>query len=162
MTLCTAWALVSCGKTSDVVYVKDYLTDEMLKTDAYPAIRAAIEQCVANGGGTLVLPGGTLPVKRDFCFERYIYVSNNEHGLFRIAFDFDGIENLTIEGNNTLLLFTGFISPFYFNNCRNVLVKDLSIAYTRPFNAPGTIMATGKGWLGAKFPDDYSVTSCSV
>lgn len=156
--LLLAATLLSCaGKTPRTFYVKDYLTDEMLQTDAYPAIRAAIEACVEAGGGTIVLPGGTLPVKRDFCFERYAYVSNNEHGLFRIAFDFEGLENLTVEGNGTRLLFTGFISPFYFNNCRNVLVKDLSIDYTRPFNAQGTIIATGKGWVEVKFPDDYII-----
>lgn len=52
--------------TGKTVYLKDYLTEEMLCDDAEPAIRKALEECLNSNGSTLVLPGGTLHIKPDF------------------------------------------------------------------------------------------------
>lgn len=73
----------------------------------------------------------------------------------RIAFDLNGINDLTIEGCGTELLFSGFISPFSISDCRNITIKDLSIDYTRTFHSEGVVTAKGPGWLELEFPDDY-------
>lgn len=98
--------------TGKTVYLKDYLTEEMLCDDAEPAIRKALEECLNSNGSTLVLPGGTLHIKPDFCYGNYQKISNNDPSDKRMAFDIVGTEGLTIEGNGTTLMFSGFISPF--------------------------------------------------
>lgn len=147
----------ACTQAPKVVYVQDYLTDEMLAGDAYPAIRAALEECLKSDGSTLVFPGGTLPVKDTYCYEKYQHISNNDPSEKRIAFDIEGVDGLTIEGNGTLLLFSGFISPFYIENSTDISISGLNIDYTRTFNSEGTIIATGKDWVEVKFPDDYDI-----
>lgn len=149
-------ASCSSPKNDGRVYLADYLTDEMLGEDVEPAIRAALEAC-GGGNCTLVLPADTLPVRRDFCFGKYLKTSNNDPGDKRIAFDLEGMENLLIEGNGATLLFSGFVSPFYLKGVRNVTVKDLNIDYTRTFHSEGTIMAVGKDCVTVHFPDEYRV-----
>lgn len=150
--------LTACGTdASRTVYLKDYLTDEMLQTDAYPAIRAALEDCIGHKGSTLVLPGGVLPVRKDFCYEKYMNISNNAPGYKRIAFDLEGVDGLTIEGNGTQLLFSGYISPFYIENSSDIVVKDLSIDFTRTFTSEGRIVTVGDGWAEIEFPKDYVI-----
>lgn len=141
------------GKT---VYVKDYITDAMAE-DAYPGIRLALEEALKSDNSTLVFPGGTLKIKDTYCFEKYQYISNNTQGKKRIAIDVVGANGLKIEGNGTTLLFTGFISPFNFENSKNITVSDLNIDFTHTFNSQGEIMAVGKDWMELKFPEHYKV-----
>ncbi len=149
-----ALALSSCCSREKTVYLADFLTEESA-ADATPAVRSAVEYCIENGATKLILPGGQLRLRPEYAVERYIFTSNNNESLKRIAFDISGVENFTIEGNGTELLFTGFISPFNFENCKNITVRDLTIDYTRTFHSEGTVAATGEGWLEMDFPDEY-------
>lgn len=142
------------GKT---VYLKDYLTEDMVRDDAEPAIRKALEECLNSNGSTLVLPGGTLHIKPDFCYGKYQKISNNDPSDKRIAFDISDADGLTIEGNGTTLLFTGFISPFNIKDSKDISVNDINIDYTRTFHSEGLITDSGKDWVRLRFPKDYKV-----
>lgn len=143
--------------TGKTVYLKDYLTEEMLCDDAEPAIRKALEECLNSKGSTLVLPGGTLHIKPDFCYGNYQKISNNDPSDKRMAFDIVGAEGLTIEGNGTTLMFSGFISPFNIKDSKNISINDLNIDYTRTFHSEGLITDSGKDWVRLRFPKDYKV-----
>ena len=151
-----AMAACSSAPEGKTVYVKDYITEDM-KDDAYPGIRLALEECLKYKNSTLVFPGDTLRIKDKYCFERYQYISNNSEGKKRIAINIENTDGLTIEGNGTTLLFTGFVSPFNVENSSNITIKDLNIDFTHTFNSQGEIMAVGDGWLELKFPESYNV-----
>lgn len=138
--------------------LNDYLTDEMRQNDAEPAIRRALEECLKSKGSTLVLPGDTLRISPDFCYGKFQKISNNDPSDKRIAFDIDGADGLTLEGNGTTLLFSGFISPFSITDSRNIVIKDLNIDFTRTFHSEGIITGSGDGWLNVSFPEDYNVS----
>ena len=158
-TLVACCIASSCSRTQPrTVLVSDFITEEMIQAeDAYPAVRAALEECLKQDGSTLVLPGGTLPIKDRLCYEQFLRISNNDPSSKRIAFLIKGAKGLTVEGNGTLLLFSGFITPFYIENSSDVTIKNLNIDYTRTHHSEGTIMATGKDWVEVKFPQDYNV-----
>ena len=131
--MCTA-----CGtREGKTVFLSDYLNGSEAATDAVPAIRSAIEEVKRTGATRLVLPGGELRLLPDKAVEKYQFISNNDESLKRIAFDLVDIDNLTIDGNGTSLIFSGFISPFNLENCRNITVENLSIDYTRTFHSEG-------------------------
>lgn len=140
---------------TSAIYLKDYLSGNEATTDAMPAIRAAIADVKRYKAAKLVLPGGELRIRPEKAFEKYQFISNNDESLKRIAFQLDGIENLTITGNGTSLLFTGFISPFNLENCRNITIEDIDIDFTRTFNSEGIITDVFEGGIDVKFPDDY-------
>ena len=137
------------------VFLKDYLHGNEDERDAAPAIRAALEEVKKLKARYLVLPGGELRIRPEKAFEKYQFISNNDESLKRIAFQLDGIDNLTIKGSNTNLLLTGFISAFNLEDCKNITIEDLSIDYTRPFTSEGIITNVFDGGIDIKFPDDY-------
>lgn len=120
-----------------------------------PAIRAALEQCREQGATRLELPEGVLKIKADRAYETYQFISNNDESLKRIAFLLDGMCDFEIVGNDTKLLFTGFISPFSLRNCRDIDISGLSIDFTRTFNSQGEIIGVGKDFLDLRFPEEY-------
>ncbi len=155
LLLAVLLALQACGtKPGKEVFLKDFLTDEM-SADATPAVRLALEECVRTKASKLILPGGVLRLRPEGAVEKYQFISNNDESLKRIAFDLDGMCDFTVDGAGTELLFTGFISPFSMEGCRNVSVENLTIDFTRTFHSEGVIAATGEGWLEIDFPDDY-------
>ena len=147
-------ALLSCSRT-EVVYLSDFLKDGQAQTDAMPAIRLALEECRKSHASELVLPEGVLRIRPEHAYEKYQFISNNNESLKRIAFDLEGMENFTVSGNDTELLFTGFISPFSLENGKNLKIKDISIDYTRTFHSEGIIENSGNGFLDIRFPEDY-------
>lgn len=150
-----ACLFAACTGAPKTVYLADYLKEGQAEKDAMPAIREALAVCRETNATKLVLPEGTLRIWPDLAYEKYQFISNNTESIKRIAFDLEGMDDFTVEGQNTLLLFTGFISPFSLEGCENVTVKDLSVDYTRTFHSEGIIEATGKGYLDIRFPEDY-------
>lgn len=142
-------------RTGRTVYLADFLTDDAAQTDAVPAIRAALDECVRTHASKLVLPGGVLRLRPDMAFEKYQFISNNDESLKRIAFALNDLHDFTIDGNGTELLFTGFVSPFDIEHCTDITVCNLKVDYTRTFNSEGIIAARGRGWLDIRFPEDY-------
>ena len=149
--------LAGCSSKGGAVYLKDYM-DESSAVDAMPAIRAALSDVVKQKATRLVLPSDTIRVKPAKAFEEYQYISNNDPSMKRIAFQLKDIEDFSVEGNGAVLLFTGHISPFNLERCRNISIKDLTIDFTRAFVSEGVITAVGKGFFELEFPDHYDMT----
>lgn len=137
------------------VRLSDFLDPRADSLDAGPAIRRALAHCASTHARRLILPGGELRIREDLLVEKYQFISNNDEGLKRIAFDLDGFENFTVEGAGTRLLFTGFVSPFSLERCRNVRIRNLEIDFTRTFHSEATVRAAGPGWLDLEFPATY-------
>ena len=137
------------------VYLRDFLDDRAAQNDAGPAIRTALAHCAETRAARLILPGGELRIRPDRAVEKYQFISNNDEGLKRIAFDLAGLHDFVIEGAGTELLFTGFVSPFSLEHCRNITIRDLTIDFTRTFHSEGRVRAAGNGWLDLEFPDEY-------
>ncbi len=148
--------LSGCSSGGSAIFLKDYM-DSSSETDAMPAIRAALDDCVRKKASKLVLPGGIVRVKPAKAYEEYQYISNNDPSMKRIAFQMKGMKDFTVEGNGTELLFSGHISPFNLEGCANITIKDLTIDFTRPFVSEGVITAVGKGFFEVQFPEYYDI-----
>lgn len=148
--------LASCSHQGGTVYLSDYLTAEA-EADAMPAIRAALDECRRTHAAELVLPEGELNIHPEASYERYQCISNNDESLKHIAFDLGGMSHFAVRGQNTTLLFTGFISPFSLQDCADITISGLSIDYTHTFHSEGLIRGTGDGYLDVEFPADYRI-----
>ena len=145
-----------CSSEGSTIYLKDYM-DASSEVDAMPAIRAALDDCVRLKAAKLVLPGDTVRVKPTKAFEEYQYISNNDPSMKRIAFQLQDMENFSIEGNGTVLLFSGHISPFNLERCKNISVNNMTIDFTRAFVSEGVITSAGKGFFEVEFPEHYNI-----
>ncbi len=90
----------------------------------------------------LVLEKGEYLVDSDDCPIRYLHVTNtmgereycqNEEKWKRsIAILFEGIKNLTFEGNGSVFFVDGIVDNVVFDGCENVTFRNLEIKTVRP------------------------------
>lgn len=118
--------------------------------DATRPVLEALRRCKGSEGAVLELPKGTYHFYQDHAFEEYYFVTNNDHGLKRIAFPLIGYDGLTVEGNGSELIFHGRIMPFVVDGSKNITIRNLSIDYAIPFYAEGEILRSGKDVLELK------------
>lgn len=154
-TILLVFGMLKAFAGSKIVYLKDYIKDNHNGKAVGYAIQQALAKCRQINAAKLMLPGGILPISDDYVSERYVWASNNDEGLKRIAFDLTGMKNFEIDGNGTTLLFSGFISPFLMLNANGITIKNLSVDYTRTFHSEGIIQKSGKGWMDIKFDKSF-------
>ena len=144
--------LISCVDPSRgaVVNLSDF-SDDYHGNNITLALRKAVDYCRETNASKLIIPHGQYEITPDHAFERYVWASNNDEGLKRIAFDLTGMEDFEIDGQGSLLLFHGFVSPFLINESRRIGVSNLSIDYARTFHSEGTITALHPDGLEVRF-----------
>ena len=96
------------------------------------AIREAIAEA-GTGKVEIRLDGGTYFCRPDFAMQKYCTITNHGNGLKNILFNFDGLQSITIDGKGSEILCHGHLFPFLFENCSEVVVKDLTIDWDIPF-----------------------------
>lgn len=92
-------------------------------------------------GGIISLEEKEYHIYPDFCYDRYGFISNHDHGLKQVAFLIENKNDITIDGNGAKLIFHGRISPFWIVGSKNIAVKNISFTYERPFFTEGEILA---------------------
>jgi len=123
--------------------------------DAVTAIREALEKCRAEGIERLVLPPGVHHLHRAFAREEYLFISNNDEGLKRIAFFLDGFENFEIDGQGCLLMCHGFILPFVVSRSSRITLRNFRIDWHRTFHSEGVITGVGENYVDLKIAEQF-------
>jgi hypothetical protein len=90
-------------------------------------------------GTTLIFPDGEYHFHPDGAFEKYYYISNNRHGLKRVAFPIIGKKNITVDGCGARFIFHGEIVPFIVEQSANTVLRNFSVDWKRPFYSEGII-----------------------
>lgn len=104
------------------------------------AIKRALDECRKHEVSRLVFEPGQYDFNPLYAGERYLFVSNNDEGLKRIAFDLREMTNLTVDGQGASLMFHGFINPFVIEQSENVRLENFSIDFSRPFHSEAIIL----------------------
>lgn len=72
--------------------------------------------------------------------ERFYFVSNNDCGNKKIRFFAKDKRNVSLDFSGSTLIFHGRISPFFFDNSSNIVVKNVKIEYDKPFYTAGNVI----------------------
>jgi len=128
-------SLQTLGQTK--ILVTDFGVKSNSFSNASPGIRKAIESCGDQSNVTLMLPSGRIDLWPEGSFKKELYISNTTEDdtlskVKSIGFLLEGKQNLTIEGNNTLVILHGKMESFVFLNCSDVVLKNISFDYERP------------------------------
>lgn len=107
--------------------------------DATSAVGRWLNGC--SSGDTLRFQPGEYHFYPEFAYEQYYYISNNRHGLKRVAFPIIGKKNITIDGGGARFIFHGEIIPFVIESSEEITLKNFSIDWKRPFYSQGTVTA---------------------
>jgi len=123
--------------------------------DAASGVRAALEQCRSKGIHRLAFAPGRYDFWPDRAQEKYLFVSNNDEGLKRIAFPLTGFEGMEIDGRGASFVFHGYIVPFLVENSRNVAIKNLSIDFARTFHSEGKVLAVTPDSVDLEISEEF-------
>ena len=89
----------------------------------------------------LLQPGGVLSVRAADCREMPLVLSNTDYtDKKRTAVLLDGMENITLDFNGSMLECEGQLQPLTLLDSRNITVKNLVIDWEIPLSAEGTIL----------------------
>ena len=125
--------------------------------DMTPVVRRALE-ATDDPDVRLVLARGRYHFFPDHAHEAYGRITNHDNGPKRIAFPFEGMRSVEVEGNGAELVFHGRMLPFLFENCLRVSVRDFSIDWDVPFDFEGEVVAVDEtaGWRDVRPCEGFS------
>lgn len=129
---------------SSTVDLAGFLLPEKNNKDATTAVRKALQHCHAVHAKRLVLPKGIYEFWPDEAAEQYLFTSNNDEGLKRIIFLLEDMTDFEIDGQGSLFIFHGVVSPFVLNRCKNIRLHDFSIDWKRTFHSEARILKAEK------------------
>ncbi len=124
-------------------------------SDTTPAVRAALNKCRETKATELVFPPGQYDFWPDRATEKFLFISNNDSGLKRIAFDLTGIHNLQIDGGGAQFIFHGYVLPFVLDHSRNITLKHFSTNWKRAFDSEGRILAISPTGVDVEIPEQF-------
>lgn len=145
---------IAAARTPAVVDVGDHEAKPD-GSDSTPGVIAALREMRRGNGNTMVFKAGVYHFWPDQAEERYLFVSNNDEGLKRIAFPLVGLQDIAIQGEGTMFLFHGPMVPFLVDNSHKVNLSGFSIDFVRPFHSEGKVRAITSETVDLEFDPEY-------
>ena len=124
-------------------------------SDTTPSVRAALEKVRASSGGKLVFPPGRYDFWPERASEEYLFVSNNDEGLKRIAFPLTGMKDVEIDGGGATFMFHGYTVPFLIEESKGITLRNFSVDFSRPFHSEGRVLAVTPDHVDLEFSDEF-------
>lgn len=115
------------------------------------SIQRALEECRKHELSRISFESGQYDFHPLLAGERYLFVSNNDEGLKRIAFDLREMDNITVDGQGASLMFHGFINPFVIEQSTHVNLENFSVDFSRPFHSEAIILDVEKDYMDVEF-----------
>jgi hypothetical protein len=146
MLLLSIFTVSQTGVSQSLIKAADYGVVPNNFQNASAFIRKAIAACRGKDNAILQLPGGRIDVWPEGAEHKELYLSNATERdtlskLKSIAFLFKGCRNLTVDGNNSLIVLHGKIVAFAVLNSNNIKIKNVSFDYDRPTMSELTILS---------------------
>lgn len=67
------------------------------------------------------------------CKKKYLVIAESNHGYLDVAFYLKGLKNVTLDFGGAMLVCHGRIQPFIIDECENITIKNVTVAYERAF-----------------------------
>ncbi len=123
------------------IYLKDFGLRNTKKKDCNKFINEAIKSIEPNKPTVLVFTRGEYHVYPEQSNKRPYFESNTTDVNPRnCAFLFENLSNVIIEGNGSNLIFHEQMQPFTFDNCKNMVLRNVNIDWEQPLIAQAQIL----------------------
>lgn len=130
------------------VYLKDYA----YLGNVSAALSEALHNC--GDGDTLHLGGGIIEIDNLCATPKFYYLPRYSDEKKYYAVYLENRKNITIDGDGATLVFDGDISPFGFENCYGITLKNFNIDYRMPFFAQAFITETNDEYFEVTYNSD--------
>ncbi len=88
--------------------------------------------------------------------ERYLFISNNDEGLKRVAFPLIGRKSLEIDGDGATFVFHGGIIPMAMLDSNDILLRRFTIDWEIPFHGEGEILSSTHEGVEVKISEGFN------
>ena len=158
---------------SVIVDVTDYGADPSGATDSAEAVQAAIAKAkeLSDSGKSVIInfPTGRYDIYPDKSPKRELYISNtvgtnSNYKIKTIGVLLEDMDNITVEGNNSLFMFHGKMTSFVALNCQNVKFQNFKMDYQVHTVIDVTVESISGNNVVYYIPEcyDYSVNGNSI
>ncbi|MBO9593932.1 MAG: right-handed parallel beta-helix repeat-containing protein [Niabella sp.] len=167
ITVPRSWLLLLClccytilgAQVPVVIRAVDYGVKAGSYKNAAPALQRAIAACRKHPAAILKLPAGRIDIWPEGAPKRELYISNSTEPdtlskVKNIAFLVDGARNITIDGNNCLIMLHGKMVSFAVLGSSNIRIKNIRFDYERPTMSELTISALDEKSVTVRFHPD--------
>lgn len=155
---CCWMFLAVAGRANPTVSAAEFGAHPNDGSDATPAVRKALARCADIQADALVFEPGRYDFWPDKADEKYLFITNNDEGLRRVAFPLFGNKHFCVDGKGATFIFHGKIIPFVLERTDSVTLKNFSIDWARPFHSEVKVLAVGGGSLEVSVPEEYPYT----
>lgn len=124
-------------------------------SDTTPSVRAALEKVRSGQAKKLTFPPGRYDFHPERASEQYLFVSNNDEGLKRIAFPLTDIKDLEIDGGGSSFVFHGYTVPFLIEESSGITLRNFSVDFSRPFHSEGKVLAITPDHVDLEISQEY-------
>ena len=124
-------------KAQTIIDLKDYGVIPNSFENASPAVVKAIADAAKEKSAVIRFPGGRVDLWPTGAQQKEYYVSNSTESdslskLKSVGILLENMQNITLEGNNTLLMAHGKMVHLSIDNSQNIRVEGLQFDYERP------------------------------
>jgi hypothetical protein len=124
-------------------------------SDTTPSVRAALNEIRKGGARKLVFPPGRYDFHPDRAHEEYLFISNNDEGLKRIAFPLNELNGIEIDGGSSTFVFHGYTVPFLLDRSSGITLRNFSVDFSRPFHSEGKVLAITPQHVDLEFSKEF-------
>lgn len=136
--------IFTCGisYSQDTLRIKDYGLLPNTRENSIPYIKKCLNDAKTHKGGVVVaFEKGRYDFWPEGSTEEKLNISNTTAvPKVRLAFDFDNMENVTLDCSNSDFIFHNKFQPFTVRNSKDITIKNVSIDWDVPFTAESKII----------------------
>jgi hypothetical protein len=123
------------------IYLKDFGLRNTKKKDCNAFVNEAIKSVETGKPTVLIFTRGEYHFYPEQSNKRNYFESNTtDENPRNCAFLFENMSNIIIEGNGSNLIFHEQMQPFTFDNCKNIVLRNINIDWEQPLIAQAQIL----------------------
>lgn len=127
-------------------------------SDTTLSVSAALRQVKEGKAKKLVFPPGRYDFYPERASEEFVFASNNDEGLKRIAFPLQDLEGVEIDGGGATFVFHAYTVPFHVCGSKNITLRNFTVDFSRPFHSEGKVVEVSPRHvdleIGPEFPHE--------
>lgn len=149
-----AYASVAAQATEvcDTVRIADFGVVPNTYINSVEAVQRAIDSCRFHHKAVVIkFEAGRYDFWTEGAVRREYFITNTSSEtecpskVKTVAMLFDGLENVTIDGNGATFMMHGKITPIALDNCKNVTLTNFTLDFERPGGSELTYTEVSKG-----------------
>lgn len=146
-------------KAQTIIDLKDYGITPNSFENASPALVRAIADAKKEKNAVIRFPGGRIDLWPEGARSKEYFVSNTSEAdslskVKSVGILLDNMHNITLEGNNTLLMIHGKMVHLAIDNSSGIKVRDLHFDYQRPTMSEMEVLEMSDGAITVRVHKD--------